>query len=197
MAGSPTVRLDLRAVLPIAALAVIVLVIIFVELCGRNDVGPLVDAIPTAIDRGTATPVTPVPTATPGPTPTPAPPTATPEPEPGGAERDATRVEDLETIEQALEEYVQENGNYPDSGGNVQTLCVFPESDIACELEDVLSPIPTDPLGEPLAENGYWYASDGETFTVYAQRESEQFETCAQHPDHLQGFDSLLCVQGP
>ena len=195
MAEPSTVRLDLRAVLPIAALGVVVLVIIFVELCGREDVTPLTQAPLPSVEN--PTPLPPVLTATPGPSPTPAPPTFTPTPSPGGEERDLARLQDLATVAEALEEYQEENGSYPDSGGSVQSLCVFDDTDAGCELEDVLSSIPNDPLGEPLAENGYWYASDGNTFTVYAQRESEQFDECAEHPDHLQGIDSLLCVRRP
>jgi hypothetical protein len=195
MAEPSTVRLDLRAVLPIAALGVVVLVIIFVELCGREDVAPLSQTPLPSVES--PTPSQPVPTATAGPSPTPAPPTSTPPPSPGGGERDLTRLQDLATIQDALEEYREENGSYPDNDGNVQSLCVFPDTDAGCELEDVLSSIPNDPLGEPLAENGYWYASDGDTFTVYAQRESEEFGECAEHPDHLGGIDSLLCVRGP
>lgn len=195
MAEPSTFRVDLRAVLPIAALGVVVLVIIFVELCGREDVAQLAQtSLPTVENP---TPLQPAATATAGPSPTPAPPTFTPTPAPGGEERDQTRLQDLATLQEALEEYREENGSYPDNGGNVQSLCVFPDTDAGCELEDVLSAIPNDPLGEPLAENGYWYASDGETFTVYAQRQSEQFDQCAEHPAHLQEIDSLLCVQGP
>ena len=194
MATPSTVRLDLRAALPIAALGVVVLVIIFVELCGREDVAPLAQ---TPLPVESPTPSQPVPTITPGPSPTPAPPTSTPTPAPGREDRDQTRQQDLATIQEALEEYREENGSYPDNSGAVQSLCVFSDADAGCELEDVLSSIPNDPLGEPISENGYWYASDGDTFTVYAQRESDRFDECEEHPDHLGEFDSLLCVQGP
>ena len=195
MTTPSTVRLDLRVVLPIAALGVVVLLIIFVELCGREDVAPLSQTPLTSVE--TPTPLPPAATSTPGPSPTPAPPTFTPTPAPGRGERDLTRLQDLATIEEALEEYREENGNYPDNDGNIQSLCVFSDTDIGCELEEVLSSIPNDPLGEPLAENGYWYASDGDTYIVYAQRESEDFGECSEHPDHLGDIDSLLCVRGP
>lgn len=189
-----TVRIDLRAVLAVAALAIVVLVIIFVQLCGRDDVEPLAQSDGPNVEGPTEPPVV---TVTPGPTPTPGPPTETPAPEPGGEERDVTRMQDLQAIEDALAEFRDENGSYPDTGGNVQSLCVFEDSDIGCELQDVLDPLPVDPLGEPISENGYWYASDGDEFTVFAQRESDQFPACANHPDHLAHFDTILCVQGP
>jgi hypothetical protein len=202
MAG-PSVRLDLRAALPIAALGVVVLVIIFVELCGREDVSPVGESTPF-VELATATPITPGPTATPGPTFTPGPsPTAAPvtatatrEAPIGGGERDIARVQDLADLQEALEQYREEHGSYPDSGGNIQTLCAFTEFDAGCELEEVLSPLPQDPLGDQV-NNGYWYTSIGSRFAVFAQRESEQFEECSEHPDFLRDFDSLLCVQGP
>ena len=196
MAGQPSVRLDLRAVLPAAALAVVVLVIVFVELCGREDVEPYAQSTPFP-EVPTATPA---PTFTPGPSPTGGgeEPTATEaQVQPGGEERDTARVLDLDAIRDALEQYRQEQGEYPDSGGNVQTLCVFPEFDKGCELKDVLDPLPIDPLGEPITENGYWYSGTGDEYAVFAQRESDLFPECPEHPAFLRQFDTILCVQGP
>ena len=193
MTDRSTVRVDLRAILAISALALVVLLIIFVELCGREDVASLTER-PATIERPT---VPPPPTITPGPSPTQGPPTATPVPEPGGEEHDLIRQGDLQSVQDALEEYLADNGSYPSTENNIQTLCVF-DSDEGCALEEVLQTIPVDPLGEPLAENGYWYTSDGDSYTVYAQRESEAIPTCAaEHPDHLQDIESLLCVQSP
>ncbi len=195
MADPATVRIDLRAVIAVVALGIVVLVIIFVELCGREDVEPLAQGTqPPAEDT---TPEPQPPTPTPGPSPTPGPPTDTPAPQPGGDERDVTRQQDLQAIAQALEEYRDDNGEYPNSDGNIQSLCVFEDTDVGCELREVLDPLPIDPLGEPASENGYWYASDGDTYTVYAQRESNEVPACPEHPDHLSQFDSLICVRGP
>src|SRR3972149_945897 len=105
--------------------------------------------------------------------------------QPGGEERDTTRVQDLDAVRDALEQYRQEHDAYPDSDGNVQTLCAFPEFDKGCELEDVLDPLPIDPLGEPITENGYWYSGTRDTYTVFAQRESDLFPECDQHPAFL------------
>lgn len=192
MADRDTVRLDLRIVLPVAALGVVVLAIIVVELCGREDIRPLAEA-PTTVENPSPLPVTP---PTPGPSPTPGPPTPTPPPVTGGDERDVTRQQDLDRIAQALEEYREENDSYPDTGGQVQSLCVF-EADAGCELAEFLDAIPFDPMGEPISENGYWYSSTGDTYSVYAQRESDQVPECPDHPGHLEGIDSLMCVQGP
>ena len=196
MTDSSTVRVDLRAILAVAALGLVVLVIIFVELCGREDVEPLTEG-PPITERPTEPPAA---TNTPGPSPTQGPPTATPVPEPGGEERDLIRQGDLQSVQESLEEYRAENGSYPSTENNIQTLCIF-ESDEGCALEEVLQPIPVDPLdppGEPSADNGYWYTSDGDSYTVFAQREGEALPECAaEHPEHLQHIDSLLCVQSP
>ncbi len=193
MAGR-TASLDLRVALPVVALGIVVLVIIFVELCGREDLPPLVTLTPPpALPTATIGP-----TFTPGPSPTidPAEATATQEVLVGDETRDAIRLEDLAEIGLALTAYREENGSFPDTGGNIQTLCAFRDSDAGCELEDLLSPLPEDPLGEP-GRNGYWYASTGLAFTLYAQRESDASPPCEQHPQHLQEFDSLLCIEGP
>lgn len=192
-----TVRLDLRAVVAIGALGAVVLAIIFVQLCGAEDVPTLAEG-PTPMPRDTSTPATPGATADPGTSPTPGPATATVELQVSseGEERDFLRQGALMLLGQALEEYEQENGHYPDTDGNIQTLCAFREIDVACDLDEILSPLPEDPLGDA-SGNGYWYASDGSSFAVYAQRESQRFDACEEHPEHLQEFDSVFCVKGP
>ncbi|MEX1255273.1 MAG: type II secretion system protein GspG [Dehalococcoidia bacterium] len=187
-------KLDLRAVLPIAALTIVVLVIIFAQICGSEDV-----VAPEVVSTPPETPTAEEPgeTATPGPSPTeePGAPTATEEPGGGEEERDVARQEDLTRLAFGLEAYRQENDAYPTTDGNVQSLCVFP-GDAACELEEIIGDLPNDPLGEPASENGYWYASDGDTYTVWAQRETDTVPECPDHPSHLEGVDSLQCAQG-
>jgi hypothetical protein len=116
-------------------------------------------------------------------------------PAPGGGDRDVARRQDLEAIARALERYREENGSYPDTGGGIQTLCAYQDLDVGCALEEMLGPLPGDPLGDPTV-NGYWYTSDGSRYTIYALRESGQSEECPEHPDHLSEFESLLCVRG-
>jgi Type II secretion system (T2SS), protein G len=188
------IHLDLRTILPIAAFGIIVLVIIFIELCGRDDVEPLASA-PDPVDTATQGPAVATETADPSTTAEAPTPTTGSDGEPGEGERDVTRQQDLAAIASALAEYRTDSGSYPDSNGDVQSLCAF-DVDAGCELSEVLDPIPEDPLGDP-GTNGYWYASDGDTFTAWAQRESDQGEECDNHPDHLSSFDSLFCVAGP
>jgi len=194
MAGpeSTTLRIDLRAALPILALVLVVFVIIFVELCGKTDVEPL-DSEGTPIAAGPS--ATAGPTETPGPSPTAEPdaPTVTQENPAAGADRDEIRVRDLQTISDAMETYRAENGEYPSTGGGIQTVCTFEDDDKGCDLKEVLDPIPSDPLGNP-GENGYWLESTEDTFTLYAQRESDLIEPCPEKPAHLEDFRTVFCV---
>lgn len=108
--------------------------------------------------------------------------------------RDRQRVADFRSIAAALERYREEHGAYPDTGGQVQSLCVYPE-DVGCALREVLDPLPSDPLGDA-GLNGYWYAATATTYRLYAQRETESIPRCPEHPTHLAGFDSVYCLTG-
>jgi len=191
--------LDLRTTLPVTVLGLVVLAIIVVELCGREDQGPLALATPlprTPASAETAASPSPGASVTPGPSPT-AEASATPrEAEAGAEERDGTRQSHLATIADALRQYRQENGEFPTTSDAVQTLCVFEDADAGCQLREVIDEIPADPLGLS-TDNGYWYQSTGARFTVFAKRESERFPECPEHPDFLEDVDSLLCVSGP
>lgn len=190
-----TVQLDLRAALPIAGLAIVILVIIFLELCGRSDTNlPTVVAGPTATVGPTFTPG-PSPTVGPTPTLSPDEATATFVASSGDELRDATRQENMVALQAALAQYRDKHGQYPTTSGNIQTLCAFTETDAGCVLQEFLDPLPIDPLGDPV--RGYWYASTGDSYTLYSQRESGALAECDEHPDHLRDYDSLLCVRGP
>ncbi len=193
--GGNSVRLDLRAVLPIAVLAIIILIIIFVELCGREDIDSLVQQ--SQQEPGLAT-ATLGPTFTPGPSPTVGPtvPTVSPTPMPGGRDRDAIRVEDLQSLQAALQLYFADNDEFPSNEGTIQTLCVYTEFDVGCGLLDVRNELPADPVGDA-STNGYWYVSDGSTYTLYAQREGDTFPECIEHPEFLMDIESVLCFSGP
>jgi hypothetical protein len=191
MADPTSVRIDLRAALPAAVFGLVVLVIIFVQLCGREHVQPLEDVTPLAQ-------ATPAPTFTAGPPVTsgPAEATATVAAQLGGVERDNIRRQDLDALQLALIAYSLDHNGYPDTGGSIQSLCAFKEFDVGCELESVIDPLPVDPLGDP-AVNGYWYVSDGATYTIYAIREGILVPECFEHPDHLNDFESVMCALSP
>ena len=110
-------------------------------------------------------------------------------------ERDATRTTDLEAIQAVLEQYAQQNGSYPDTNNDLQSLCAYRTLDVGCGLESV-GRIPFDPLGEP-TKNGYWYRSDGQSYTLIALRETG-LETPSTCPEELLGNDDRerTCVEG-
>lgn len=138
------------------------------------------------------TPSEPQPTEEPGrPTATPAPPDAT------AAERDALRKTHLEQIRQALEEYGQRHGEYPNTGGQPQTLCVYVDLDVGCALTEVLPQLPQEPKGNSPSD-GYWYVSDGTFFVVVAQLEAEEEEAgqCPERAGRPAGDRAQYCVEG-
>jgi hypothetical protein len=89
-----------------------------------------------------------------------------PTPPPTPALRDERRRRDLDVLHVALLAYADQEGTFPVTP-NVQSLCVYKADDVGCKLTKVLDLLPEDPSGR-----GYWYRSDGETFTLYAQLET-------------------------
>jgi hypothetical protein len=199
MAGPPgtTVRIDLRAAAPILLLGIIILMIIFVELCGKTDVKPLPPGTPFV--EGPMATLGPTQTAGPSPTPPPPNETATAAAQVSGADRDEVRVRDIATIRTALEAYRAKHGAYPSTGDGIQTVCTFEQFDKGCAIKETIAggTVPQDPAGNP-GENGYWLQSTDTTYIVYAQRESTLFDQCDKpKPDHLHDFRSILCVHNP
>src|SRR5205823_377099 len=81
---------------------------------------------------------------------------------------DAKRVDDLRRIAAALSAYQDRTGGFPSTGGNVQSACVYEALDKLCQLRgDVGAETLGDSRGDRL-RNGYWYASDGASFALYA-----------------------------
>ena len=113
-------------------------------------------------------------------------------------------MQELASLQSALADYFDRFDEYPSTGGGVQTMCAYIELDVGCEVKKVLDDdeegLLWDPLGEPL-KNGYWYASDGKTYTIWALREGPENAAdpvcTGQVPPHLQGQSSLFCVSGP
>jgi NADH:ubiquinone oxidoreductase subunit 6 (subunit J) len=81
--------------------------------------------------------------------------------------RDQMRASDLYRIGVALDQYRNDMGEFPSTDGNIQSGCAYPDLDVLCKIKDYLDPIPSDPAGDPV-DNGYWYVSDGKTFTLIA-----------------------------
>jgi hypothetical protein len=149
---------------------------------------------PTATASGTPPPSPTAPraedilTSVPYYTPTPAP---TPTIDAAAAlQRDARRLDDLKRIGEALDRYRDRHGSYPVVG--IATLCAY-DFDAGCALQEVLDPIPRDPL----TNQSYWYSSDGQSFTVFVQLENTPAAGCATVPAHLAGIPNLYCYSGP
>jgi hypothetical protein len=126
--------------------------------------------------------------------------TPTPSSEADALARDAQRLQDLALIEAALAEYRDRFGEYPNTSANLQTMCNYKDLDKGCDLKKVLDKdqqgILEDPLGEPLA-NGYWYASDGKSYTIWMLREGPGKPgdpICTEVVPHLKDKGSLFCI---
>ena len=186
---------------PIAAVLVVIVVALAMDLIFGGPSKPEVNnsAPPPDVLRATiaAAPHSPTPYAPP-PTKTPTPgPTAVP----GvvAAERDQTRLLALATIAAALEQYRQKEGEYPSTGGNIQTLCTYKDVDAGCKLGEMLNAIPGDPLGDSV-QNGYWYSSDGKSFVIIAGMDEPSNATptkCEQRFAQHTKKANLCCLTGP
>jgi hypothetical protein len=116
--------------------------------------------------------------------------TATPVPDP--VTFDFARALDLLKVGQTLEAYFDENGAYPESGGEVVTLCEQ-TGDPGCVLTTIVVDVPFDDGEEP-----YWYVSDGATFTLIARAALTQEDTSAcpdELPDALAALP-VMCASG-
>ncbi|MGH7555993.1 MAG: hypothetical protein ACREMQ_23570, partial [Longimicrobiales bacterium] len=75
------------------------------------------------------------------------------------AERDDERRQHALIILNGLQQLREQDGEYPSTGGNVQSLCAFSDVDAGCKLEDVLGSEPPDDPRAQSSTNGYWYQS--------------------------------------
>ncbi|MCH7698108.1 MAG: glycosyltransferase family 39 protein [Chloroflexi bacterium] len=112
------------------------------------------------------------------------------------ADRDEIRRLHLEQIKQALESYAQETGAYPDTNGQLQSLCAYRDLDAGCSLTTVLPELPRDPLG---SIGSYRFSSDGTSFLLVAIQESTEGEQidCPEHIARAANGEGLYCIQVP
>jgi len=113
--------------------------------------------------------------------------------------RDNTRKDDLQQMAAALEKYYDKKKEYPTTGGNLQTACIYQEIDAGCKMKDFIDPIPSDPRGDAGA-NGYWYNSDGKSYTLIADMELPANATPQDCPDEAvknlkDAKTNLYCVR--
>jgi len=111
--------------------------------------------------------------------------------------RDQKRLADLQALVDALAVYKEKKGSYPDTGGRVQSACKYEKLDKLCEVKSLVKPEQfTDPLGN---DAGYWYASDGKTFALYASFEVDNSggDPCIGDVSALKDKPNLFCRTSP
>lgn len=181
-------------------LGVIVLAIFFTDLATGGDTEPPAP-LGSSIEVTPGSRVVVVPTLAPIATPTQVVvATRAPSSETDALARDAQRLQDLALLQAALASYRDRFDKYPDNDGSIQTLCAYTDLDKGCDLKKVLDDdeqgILEDPLGEPL-NNGYWYASDGDSYTIWMLREgpgNPGDPVCPEVVEHLREKGSLFCI---
>ncbi len=117
---------------------------------------------------------------------------------PGGLERDAKRRSDLLRIVASLNQYREQHGSVPDTGGNTKTACAYVELDPLCVFESDLG---IETLRDPRNDTGrygYWYTSDGQSFTIYATFEGpvDAQTNCAPKGEDISRKPNLVCISG-
>ena len=181
---------------------VVVLAIFIIDLTTGGDTEPP-EPLGESVETADRTRVVFVPTLSPLETRTPViVATRTPSSAADALARDAQRLQELALLQAALAEYHDRFDEYPDNGRGIQTLCAYRELDEGCALRKVLDDdeeyILEDPLGEAL-DNGYWYSSDGDTYTIWMLREGPANPgdpVCDEDEvvPHLKDVGSLFCI---
>ena len=179
-------------------LGTVVMTILVVDLATGGDAEPP-PSLGANIEGSPGTRNVIVPTLVPIETPTPdAAATPSPSSEAEALARDGERLRELALLQAALIEYRDRFDSYPDNDGGIQTMCVYDDLDKGCDLKEVLGDEEEDILEDPLgAANGYWYASDGETYTIWMVREgpgNPGDPICPEVIPHLQEKGSLFCI---
>ena len=179
-------------------LGAVVVVILLVDLATGGDAEPP-PSLGANIEGSPGTRNVIVPTLVPMETPTPdAAVTPSPSSEAEALARDGERLRELALLQAALIEYRDRFDSYPNNGGSIQTMCVYEDDDKGCDLKEVLGDeeegILQDPLG---AADGYWYASNGKTYTIWMVREgpgNPGDPICPEVIPHLKEKGSLFCI---
>lgn len=116
----------------------------------------------------------------------------------GPVERDKQRLSDIDKVSAALQSFHAKYGVFPSTGSTTKPLCVPSELDAGCWLEEFLRPLPREPMWGSTC-HGYWYASDGDSFTLYAALETGPAggSQCTSVPPQLSGVQHPYCVSGP
>jgi hypothetical protein len=188
----------LSVIAPIALIGVVLIALFRLDCMtsGGGEPPPLLGAVGSPV-RPTYVPPTPTPE---GFAPTPRPRPTIPGLSGTEAERDGERRQHALIILNALAQLREKDGAYPNTGGNVQSLCTFSEVDAGCKLKDVLGSEPPDDPRGPASTNGYWYQSDGVSARIYVWFEEEipAAEICPDpHPSFSEDYEYLICLSLP
>jgi hypothetical protein len=149
---------------------------------------------PSAPKQAAAPPPPPPQAAVPVPTHTAAEATALANVAPDAVSRDQQRRGDLVGLQAALKDYKAKKGSYPDTGGSIQTACVYEKLDKLCVLKGqkgVAGVI--DPRGPNF---GYYYASDGKNYALYASMEGDNSasQPCPGDLSVFKNLPNLFCA---
>jgi hypothetical protein len=189
---SAKIRIKWNVVVPVAVLALALIGVLWMTLAtsGEAEPPPLMGEVGTPV-RGTFVPPTPTPV---GARPTPPPrPTVGPQVPGTPAERDAQRRADQLTLTAALLQYRTDNGAFPTTNGQIQTLCAYVDLDVGCAVGEYVDPVPRDPLAA-VEDAGYWYRSDGTTAFVYISFEGPVLdERCETDYVLFEDLPNLIC----
>jgi type II secretion system (T2SS) protein G len=107
--------------------------------------------------------------------------------------RDVKRVGDLAALQTALKQYKDKKGNYPSTGGSIQTACVYEKLDKLCEFKGQLT---ADRFSDPRGTSfGYFYQSDGKVYTLYASFEADNSasDPCPSDVSYFKSLQNLFC----
>lgn len=180
--------------------AIVVLAILVLDLTTGGDTEPPAP-LGESVETAPRTRVPFIPTLAPLGAPTPGiVATGTPSTKADALARDAQRLRELALLQTALAEYRDRSDEYPNNDSQIQTMCAYEHLDKGCDLKEVLDKedehVLVDPLGDPLL-NGYWYVSDGRTYTIWMRREgpaNPADPVCPESDPHLKDKGALFCV---
>ncbi len=115
----------------------------------------------------------------------------------GAEERDARRRQDLSDTAAVLADYESRTGLFPTTDGSADVGCTQHGVGQLCQFIGQLDQATLiDPRGRPLSY-GYWYQSDGGSFTIYAAFESPLTpdEACSTTEALFALEPNLFCIR--
>ena len=118
--------------------------------------------------------------------------------EPGASQRDLVRRGELLDIAGALAEFERVTGRFPSTGGVTAVGSANGAIGVLCQFQDELGVETVADVRERPFTYGYWYQSDGTTFTLYAAFELPilQDESCRAPESTLSDEPHVFCMHG-